>query len=186
MDLVGYDKMAFDNVKGDISDYLQAIGFTKPVSYVPVSAYDSENLIKPSKKMGWYTGRPLMEELALFAASRKLGNAKNGLRAIVQDVVDHESKEMLFCLVSSGSIKVGQKVRLAPSGSKAKVLEIYLKGEKADSAGAGSNIAIVVDRKSKAKRGFVADRRERQAPHHKVLRIGHLLHKGLPPLLISR
>jgi translation elongation factor EF-1alpha len=96
-----------------------------------------------------------MEELALFAASRKPTKAKNDLRAIVQDVVDHGKKEMLFCLVHSGSIKVGQKVRLAPSGLEATVLEIYLKGKKAKSAGAGSNIAVAVNRKSRAKRGFI-------------------------------
>ena len=155
MDLVGYDKGAFDRAKSEISGYLRSIGFSKPVSYVPVSAYDTQNLLKPSKKMPWYTGMPLMEELALFTASRKAKSAKNDLRAIVQDVVDHGNKEMLFCLVNSGSIKVGQEVRLAPSGLKATVLEIYLKGEKAKSAGAGSNIAVAIDRKSKAKRGFI-------------------------------
>ena len=39
MDLVGYDKGAFDRAKSEISGYLRSIGFSKPVSYVPVSAY---------------------------------------------------------------------------------------------------------------------------------------------------
>ncbi len=155
MDLVKYDRKAFDDVKASISDYLTAIGFNKPVYYVPVSAYDSENLVKGSKKMPWYRGRSLVDELAYSVAHKKGGNEKNGLRAIVQDVVDHESKEMLFCLLNSGSIKVDQQVQLEPLGSKAKVLEIYLKGKKTRSAGAGSNIAIVIDGKAKAQRGFV-------------------------------
>jgi sulfate adenylyltransferase subunit 1 (EFTu-like GTPase family) len=155
MDLVGYDKDAFDNAKAGVSKYLKAIGFDKPVSYVPVSAYDSENLIKDSGKMSWYRGRPLIDELAYSVAHKRGGNAKSGLRAIVQDVVEHEGKEMLFCLLNSGSIKVGQRVRLEPSGSAARVVEIYLKGEKAESAEAGSNIAIVVDGGAGAERGSV-------------------------------
>ncbi len=155
MDLVGYEKKAFDRAKAEIATYLKAIGFTKPVSYVPVSAYDSQNLIKSSEKMEWYTGMPLIEELALFTASRKVSTTKNGLRAIVQDVVDHERKEMIFCLLNSGTIKTGQKVKLEPIGAMAKVQEIYLKGEKTESAGSGTNIAIVIDGKEHAKRGFV-------------------------------
>ncbi|MDE1865028.1 MAG: hypothetical protein KGH94_00090 [Candidatus Micrarchaeota archaeon] len=155
MDMVSYDKKAFDRVKEDISKYLKAIGFTKPVSYVPVSAYDSQNLIKSSDKMKWYTGMPLIEELALFTASRKAGGPRKGLRAIVQDVVDHEGKEMVFCLLNSGTIKVGQSIKLEPIAATAKVQEIYLKGKKADSAGAGTNIAIVVSSKARAKRGFI-------------------------------
>jgi bifunctional enzyme CysN/CysC/sulfate adenylyltransferase subunit 1 len=155
MDLVGYDKAQFDDVKASISEYLNAIGFNKPVAFVPVSAYDSENLVKGSKKMSWYKGRSLVDELVYSVAHKRGGNAKSGLRAIVQDVVEHEKKEMLFCLLNSGSIKVGQQVQMEPSGSKAKVLEIYLKGKKTKSAGAGSNIAIVVEGKAKAERGSV-------------------------------
>jgi elongation factor 1-alpha len=155
MDLVNYDKRAFDRAKGDISKYLKAIGFSKPVSYVPVSAYDSQNLIKSSDKMKWYTGMPLVEELALFTASRRAASTKNGLRGIVQDVVDHEGKEMAFCMLTSGTIKVGQSIKLEPAGERSKVREIYLKGERTESAGAGTNIAIVIEGKARAKRGSV-------------------------------
>lgn len=155
MDLVGYDRAAYDKMKGEVSRYLKAIGFSKPVSYVPVSAYDSQNLIKDSDKMKWYTGMPLIEELALFTASRKASGSKGGLRAVVQDVIDHEGREMIFCLLTSGTIKAGQQIKLEPIGAKAKVSEIYLKGEKTDFAGAGTNIAIVVEGNARAKRGFV-------------------------------
>ena len=141
-------------MKGEVSRYLKAIGFYKPVSYVPVSAYDSQNLIKGSDKMRWYTGMPLVEELALFTASKKAVSTKNGLRAIVQDVVEHESKEMVFCLLTSGTIRVGQSVKLEPIGARAKVKEIYLKGEKTDSAGAGTNIAITIDGSAKREEGL--------------------------------
>ncbi len=155
MDLAGYDRSAFERIRGGVSDYLDAIGFDKPVSYVPVSAYDSENLVKGTKKMPWYEGKPLADELA-DSVARKAGlSAKGGLRAMVQDVVDHDGRETLFCLLSSGSIKVGQQVRLEPAGSRAKVTELYLKGKRAKSAGAGSNIAIVVDGTAEARRGFV-------------------------------
>ena len=53
MDLVKYDRKAFDDVKASISDYLTAIGFNKPVYYVPVSAYDSENLVKGPAPTMW-------------------------------------------------------------------------------------------------------------------------------------
>jgi len=76
MDMVNYDKGAFDKIKHSISDYLTAIGFDKPVSYVPVSAYDSENLVKSSSKMGWYKGRPLVDELAYSVPTRRVEAAR--------------------------------------------------------------------------------------------------------------
>lgn len=154
MDLAGYSELAFKKMQKSISEYLSAIGFSQPVSYVPISAYVSDNLTKPSENMTWYKGRPLIAELEALGTSNPRAN-KSGTRAIVQDVVEQDGKEMLFCYLSSGSVKLGQKIRIQPSSQEASIAELYLKGEKTAFAPTGSNIAIILAGNNELKRGFV-------------------------------
>jgi translation elongation factor EF-1alpha len=155
MDLAGYSEVEFEAMKKKVSKYLDAVGFSRPVSYVPVSAYVSDNLVKPSDNMAWYRGKPLIDELVSLADAKPEGGSGRGLRAIVQDVVVQDGKEMVFCFVNSGSVREGETVRLQPSGATSTVTEIYLKGERSDSAPQGSNIAMVMEGKAEVRRGFV-------------------------------
>ncbi len=154
IDTVNYGKGVFEATKATVSKYLDSINFTSPVVYVPISAYNGENLISKSANMKWYDGPTIIDALVgAFKGGRTKGGS--GTRAIVQDVIDHEGKEMVFSMLASGSIKSGQKVRVWPSGEESKVRELYLKGEKAQSAGMGNNIALLLDGFPRISRGDV-------------------------------
>ena len=152
MDMVGYSKEAFEKMKAGVSAYLDAIGFSGPVAYVPISAYNSDNLIKRSDNMPWYMGKPLADLIAEQARMpAPLG--KNGTRAIVQDVSYDSEGTIAYCMLNSGSISEGDTVRIEPSQNVATVAKLYVKGEPAKSAGRGTNIAVLFGKKQRIARG---------------------------------
>ncbi len=155
LDYMGYDERKFQNICEMVRDYLGRIGFDKPVEFVPISAYSSENLIKKSKKMPWYDGLPLMDTIGSFIS--KYGEAPKGksVRILVQSIADGASDKVAFGMVYSGSIKVGEKLRVQPAGMTTAIKKIYLKGLSAKSAPAGTNVALELADISKVSRGSV-------------------------------
>ena len=139
----------------DISNYLKAIGFSKPVSYVPVSAYDSQNLIKSSDEDGMVHWNAPHRGACLFTTSRKVSTTKNGLRAIVQDVVDHEQQGDDILPIKQRNHKDGPKGKARAHRRYGEGAGDIPEGREDRSAGSGTNIAIVIDGKEHAKRGFV-------------------------------
>ncbi|MDE1811042.1 MAG: hypothetical protein KGH66_03305 [Candidatus Micrarchaeota archaeon] len=154
MDIVDYDESVFEKTKKEIGDYLKSINFNKPVFFVPVSAYNNENLVSNSKNMKWYKGLPLFSLLMDF--SKKYYRSKksdDGVRALVQDVVETDGSNAMFCVLYNGTIKIGDSVRSEPDESRARVKKLHLKGKAVRSASAHSNIALVLDKELDVQRG---------------------------------
>ncbi len=165
MDMVGYEKNAFEKMKSRISKYLDSIGFSGSVEYVPVSAYNSENLISRSSNMPWYKGKVLADLIAEHARM-PAPEGKGGTRAIVQDVSE-DDETIAFCMLSSGSLKVGDKVVIEPSRTQAKVVKLFVKGAPAKSAVSGTNIAIGFGMKQRIARGDLICGANDESPDHK-------------------
>ena len=72
LDAVNYSKERFEEIKNHVGDYLNRIGFKNiNISFVPISAYNAENLVKRSNKTGWYKGKSLMDVLVQVSKSTK-------------------------------------------------------------------------------------------------------------------
>ncbi|MDE1833296.1 MAG: hypothetical protein KGH58_02655 [Candidatus Micrarchaeota archaeon] len=155
MDIVDYDERVFEKAKREVGDYLRSINFDKPVFFVPVSAYNNENLVSNSGNMGWYKGLPLAGLLMDFAKRyyRRPKSGGDGVRAIVQDAVETDGSKALFCVLYNGTVRVGDTVRVEPDEAKARVKRLHLKGRSVRSASAHSNIALVLDKDVDVGRG---------------------------------
>ncbi|HVC58175.1 MAG TPA: GTP-binding protein [Candidatus Acidoferrales bacterium] len=155
MDIAGYDQKAFEKAKGEVEAYLKSIKFDKPVFFVPVSAYNNENLVEKSANMKWYKGLPLFSLLMDFSKRyyKAAKSGDEGVRALVQDVVDTDGSKAMFCVMYNGTIKVGDAIRAEPNGAKATVRKLHLKGKSVSKASAHSNIALVLDKEVNAERG---------------------------------
>ena len=55
MDLVGYDRDIYDALSSEYTAFLSKL-HVNPISYIPVSARDGENLVTRSEQMPWYEG----------------------------------------------------------------------------------------------------------------------------------
>jgi small GTP-binding protein len=167
MDFANYDKNVFEKTKGEIADYLQSINFNKPVVFIPISAYNNENLTSLSKNMPWYKGKPLLETVRDFAGKHSnAAHVKSGVRIFVQDSVDIEGKRTVFGVLYNGKVSVNDTVRVEPQGVLGKIEKLYVKGKKVKSAQEGTNVAITFGKDLKIEKGSVIYGKN-DAPHKK-------------------
>ena len=152
MDAVGYDSNRYKEISSEISSFLKKIDFGSAI-FVPISAYNGENIIRKSSKMKWYKGKPLLEALYSMASSNSKARGKE-LRAIIQGQIDPSSSSVLGIKVLSGILRSG-KTRVFPQKIERNVLKIIVNGKKVAKATAGESAAIEVDKPIENPRGSV-------------------------------
>jgi translation elongation factor EF-1alpha len=153
-DLIGYSKAEFDRIRNELLPFIEKIGFKRSNAYfVPISAYNGENLTSRSPNMKWYTGKPVME--LLYENSKDEKRSDGPLRVMVQGLIDGK-EGIIMGNVVNGSVTLGQKVEIVPGGTSAKVRNIAVKGRKVKRANSGENVTLVLDKRmSDAIRGAV-------------------------------
>ncbi len=146
MDTRNFDEGSFLAVKKELSGFIGRIGFdTKRVTFVPISAYSGENLVKKSRKMKWYKGEPLIE--ALYESARRKKKQGNGaLRLLVQGTID-DGAGIIGGKIVKGHLSAGEKIAILPQDQHAMVKEIVVKGKKVKKARVGENVAITLDKR---------------------------------------
>ena len=155
MDFADYDKSIFERTKREISEYLDSIGFDKPKIFVPISAYNNENLISISKNMPWYKGEPLLDIVRDFAGRHSKKSGISGTRMLVQDSMDIEGERTIFGILYNGSMAVNDTVRIEPNGASATVHNLFVKGKKVRTAKEGANVAVTFKKDVEIERGSV-------------------------------
>ncbi|VVB76719.1 Elongation factor 1-alpha [uncultured archaeon] len=147
MDLIGYDEGKFQEIRDGLAEFITKIGFERAsVSFVPISAYNGENLVKRSLNMKWYKGRPLIETLYAYA-KREGRKQADALRIVTQGAIPSAKGELVVGRIVNGTVKTGEKVSVLPAGEAAVVKEITVKGSKVKKAVFGENVALRLDRK---------------------------------------
>ena len=146
MDSVAYDKGRFDEISHGLRRFIGKVGFdTKSVSFVPISAYDGENLVKKSGKMKWYKGGTLIDAIYKNARNRDRVNA-GPLRIIVQGAIG-AGNNIIAGRIVSGRLTAGERISIMPNMESARIKEIIVKGRKANAANSGENVALKIDKK---------------------------------------
>lgn len=138
IDAVAYRQEAYESIKKELAGYLEKIGFAKQaIGFVPISAYNNENLVSKSRHMKWYKGKPLMD--LLVSAVRKQNHASNKpARVLLQDRLEG----MVTGRVLSGSIKQGDRLLLLPDNKMVSIGKVVVAGKAAKKASAGASVAL--------------------------------------------
>ena len=85
MDVVKFDESKFNAVKEDLSKLLKTAGYKiENVTFIPVSAYQGDNIVKKSPNMTWYKGPTLREFFDHLKQPEKPSHLP--LRLPIQDV----------------------------------------------------------------------------------------------------
>ncbi|MGK7223241.1 sulfate adenylyltransferase subunit 1 [Kocuria flava] len=141
IDLVGYDQEVFDRVAADATAVAARLG-VEDVHVVPVSALEGDNVVEPSERTPWYTGRPLLRVLEELPTADESGRgAARPFRLPVQYVLRPQGgtapgldPEALRDYrgyagqIASGAVAVGDEVVVLPSGRRTTVTGIDVAG----------------------------------------------------------
>lgn len=158
MDAVNYDEAKFKAVKEQVSKILVSVGYKlDKVPFIPVSAYQGDNVVKKSTNTGWYKGPSLMEAIdQTFIAPEK--PTDKPLRLPIQDVYTITGVGTVpVGRVETGIMKPNDKIVFMPSGAQAEVKSIEMHHKQVPKAEPGDNIGFNIRGLSKAdiKRGDV-------------------------------
>ena len=153
MDLASYSEEAFRSVSGKVRELLSSLGYGD-VPVVPVSAFEGDNVVKPSVKMKWYDGGSLVE--TLDRTVRPVGPPLDKpLRCVVQDVYRLDGEEVVVCKVETGVLRVGSKVLVMPNNEIGFLRSIEVFGEKKNEALPGDSVGLIIDGIRNVRRGCV-------------------------------
>ena len=162
MDTVNYDEKRFKEVKQEVEKLLSGIGYkVGDMQFVPVSAYNGDNVVKKSDKMPWYNGPTIMDALDTFNVPERPIDKPLGLP--VQDVYSITGVGTVpVGRVETGVLKKGDKVVFMPSNVTGEVKSIEMHHEEYQEAKPGDNIGFNVRgvNKDQIKRGDVVSKPE--------------------------
>ena len=158
MDMVDYSEDRFNEVKDEVSDLLRSIG-RDPAStpFIPMSAFEGDNIKELSDNMSWYKGSPLMDELDKLVPPEKPVDLP--LRIPIQDVYSITGVGTVpVGRVECGVMKQGDNVIFEPAGVSGEVKSIEMHHEQFPEAEPGDNIGFNVRGvgKNDIRRGDVA------------------------------
>jgi len=127
MDLVDFSEAVFKQIKTDYEKLADELGI-KNRYYIPLSALYGDNVVQKSKNISWYDGKPLLELLECMDVTKE--QSEENFRFPIQYVNRPNLDFRGFCgTIASGSIKVGDKITVLPSGKTTKVKNIINAGD---------------------------------------------------------
>ncbi len=118
LDLVGYDEAVFQQIVADYDAIAQQLKLAHVVA-IPLSALHGDNIVKRSKHISWYHGPSLLEHLEGVPVPADANPHEP--RFQVQYVIRPQTEELpdyrgYAGRVQSGTYRVGDRVRIWPSG----------------------------------------------------------------------
>ena len=154
MDLIGYDRAAYDAIVANYADFAQSIGI-EGFTAIPISGLAGDNITARSGNTGWYDGPTLMEHLEAVEV-RSDANLARPFRMPVQWVNRPNLDFRGFSgLIASGSVKPGDEVRSLPSGKTSRVKAVVTMDGDLPGAGAGQSVTLTLEDEIDCSRGDV-------------------------------
>lgn len=157
MDLLGWSQSAFQQIAESYADLAARIGLTH-YHILPISALNGDNIVHLSTQTSWYEGLPLLGLLESLPASQK--PLTQPLRFPVQWVARHGGSSLedfrgYMGEIASGSLAVGDSVKVLASGVEARIQTLYRCLDQVETVQAGDAITVVLDREIDVSRGDV-------------------------------
>ena len=126
MDLVDFSVEVFNQIVADYRKMAETLNIQN-VTFIPISAKDGDNVVNRSEHTPWYTGAPLLEFLE--SVELRTLNTQLPFRFPVQYVIRPISSRFpdfrgYAGRVASGIIRVGDRIKVLPSGLESVVTHI--------------------------------------------------------------
>ncbi|KAA5968310.1 MULTISPECIES: sulfate adenylyltransferase subunit CysN [unclassified Pantoea] len=152
MDLVDYSQDRFEAIKQDYLDFAAQLPDDLDIRFVPMSALEGDNVATASQTMPWYTGPTLLDVLETVELKRVVDHQP--MRFPVQYVNRPNLDFRGYAgTLASGSVQVGQRVKVLPSGVESTIARIVTFDGDLHDAGAGEAITLVLQDEIDISRG---------------------------------
>ena len=156
MDLVNYDRNRFKKIEKDIRVLMAEFDY-HTIKIIPVSATEGDNITKKSGKMLWYTGPSLLQYLETVDVTEE--EANTGFVMPVQRVCrpNHEFRGYQG-QIASGTVSVGDRVTVLPSGEQAEVASILQGNRRVEKSSKGYAVTVSFSSEVDVSRGCVLEK----------------------------
>ena len=144
MDLVDYSEDVFNNIVIDYADVAKRLNLPA-VTYIPMAALTGDNVVEASTQMPWYTGLPLLRFLESVPVDDHI-NLTDG-RFPVQYVIRPQAEALhdyrgYAGKIVSGIYRVGDSVKVYPSGFTSRITRIERNGTDVETAFAPQSVIL--------------------------------------------
>ncbi|MDB4649221.1 GTP-binding protein [Crocinitomicaceae bacterium] len=155
MDLVNYDKGAFEKIKEQYKDFAAKLDI-QDFKFIPISALKGDNVVNRSKNMDWYNGPTLLHSLENIPVANDLNHID--FRFAVQTVLrphtdEHHDYRGYAGRISSGILRIGDQVTALPSQMQSRVKKIHWAKTDLKEAYAPQSISIELEDNIDVSRG---------------------------------
>ena len=143
MDLVNYDQTVFERIKQDYLAFAEELPVDLSITFVPISALDGDNVAQASQTMPWYQGPTLLDVLETVEVINL--NEQQPARFPVQYVNRPNLDFRGYAgTVAAGVLRVGQAVKVLPSGVTSSIARIVTFDGDLTEAWAGEAVTLVL------------------------------------------
>ncbi|CAM4060757.1 sulfate adenylyltransferase subunit CysN [Pseudoalteromonas byunsanensis] len=153
MDICNFDEAVFNRIKEQYLEFAKQLNVTD-IKFVPMSALKGDNVVTRSEHTPYYKDKPLLELLEDSPAA--LANTEFEARFPVQYVVRPNLDFRGFQgTLTSGSLAVGQAVKVLPSGKRSSIKELVTFDGNLERAETGQAFTITLNDEVDVSRGDV-------------------------------
>lgn len=144
MDLVDYEENRFDEAVAEVKDLLGQVNFsTDDASFIPVSAFEGDNIAESSENIPYYDGPTVLDALNSLPEPQPPTDAP--LRLPIQDVYTISGIGTVpVGRVETGILETGDNVSFQPSDVGGEVKTVEMHHEEVPQAEPGDNVGFNV------------------------------------------
>ncbi len=186
MDLVGFQEDVFDRIEKEYRTFAEGLGETK-LHFIPISALLGDQVVEPSSNMPWFKGSTLLQLLETLPVTddERQEEARFPVQYVIRPMNPAYHDYRAYAgRIAGGTFRIGDAVKILPSGTPATIKSIERYQEVLKQASAPMSVSLVLDREVDISRGdmIVAEGKEpRQTQDLEVM----LCWMGEKPLQIN-
>jgi sulfate adenylyltransferase subunit 1 len=155
MDAVDYDERVFRGIETEFREFVGRFAFQQSapqVYFLPISALEGDNVVRPSRKMPWFEGPTLLEFLETVPVHHRTRSTP--FRFPVQRVIRPDQDFRGYAgQVVSGTVRPGDGILALPSGRRSRVKSIETFDGQLEEAVAPMSVTVTLEDEVDISRG---------------------------------
>ncbi|WP_324275651.1 sulfate adenylyltransferase subunit 1 [Blastococcus brunescens] len=153
LDLVDYSRDVFEEIEAAYRDFAAQVGLTDVVC-IPMSALRGDNITEPSPRTPWYHGPTLLGYLETVPVGQRTQDGPFRMPVQWVNRPGHDFRGFAGVIVG-GRIRVGDRVRVVPSGQQSTVTRIVTMDDDLAEAVAEQSVTLTLADEIDVSRGDV-------------------------------